>query len=79
MNDLPTGCGRRLWRVLILDRSDPADPKWLLCTVTTPGDVRPAGPADEVPDEVTSRWATARCDQPATPEEMPGTLAWRVG
>jgi len=29
------------WRVLILD-SSPGDPKWLLCTVTLPSDVRPA-------------------------------------
>jgi hypothetical protein len=65
--------------VLILDRSDPSDPRWLLCTVTAPGDVRPADPGGENLDEVTSRWATARCDHPEVPEEMPGTLAWRVG
>lgn len=29
------------WRLLILDR-DPADPKWIIATVTTPGDVQPA-------------------------------------
>jgi hypothetical protein len=31
------------WRVFILDR-DPADPKWILATVATPGDIRPARP-----------------------------------
>jgi hypothetical protein len=29
------------WRLLILDR-DPRDPKWIVATVTTPADVRPA-------------------------------------
>jgi hypothetical protein len=29
------------WRLLILDR-DPHDPKWIVATVTTPADVRPA-------------------------------------
>ena len=29
------------WRLLILDR-DPHDPKWIMATVTTPADVRPA-------------------------------------
>jgi hypothetical protein len=29
------------WRVLILDAS-PADPKWLLATISLPSDVRPA-------------------------------------
>jgi hypothetical protein len=36
------------WRLLILDR-DPADPKWIVATVTTPADVQPAliGPGGE--------------------------------
>ena len=29
------------WRLLVLDR-DPQDPKWVLCTVVIPSDVRPA-------------------------------------
>jgi hypothetical protein len=33
------------WRLLILDR-DPQDPKWILATVASPGDVRPASPTD---------------------------------
>ncbi len=33
------------WRLLILDR-DPADPKWILATVTTPADVQPAQRGD---------------------------------
>ena len=31
------------WRVLILDR-DPADPKWILATIATPDEIRPARP-----------------------------------
>jgi hypothetical protein len=31
------------WRVLILDR-DPADPKWILATIATPDEIRPAHP-----------------------------------
>jgi hypothetical protein len=31
------------WRLLVLDTSDPDDPRWLLCTVgQAAGDVRPA-------------------------------------
>ena len=33
------------WRLLILDR-DPQDPKWILATVATPGDVEPADLGD---------------------------------
>ena len=36
--DPPRGNGP--WRLLVLDR-DPADPKWLLATVSHPEDVRP--------------------------------------
>ena len=41
MENHPTTTTRGPWRVLILDR-DPRDPKWILATVATPGDVRPA-------------------------------------
>jgi hypothetical protein len=54
MTDLSTHAHREHpWRILLLDR-DPADPKWLLATVTLPTDVRPA-----VLDPVGrySRWA----------------------
>jgi hypothetical protein len=65
------------WRVLILDR-DPADPKWILATITTPGDIRPAHP-DATVDEVTAAWvasATGLFRPALTP--LPGALAWRV-
>jgi hypothetical protein len=71
----PTGNGP--WRILVLD-SDPADPKWILATVATPGDVRPARPGATV-DEVTAAWVASAAGlyRPAlTP--LPGALAWRV-
>jgi hypothetical protein len=39
-NPVPPGLNGP-WRLLILD-GDPHDPKWIVATVTTPTDVRPA-------------------------------------
>ena len=66
-----------LWRVLILD-CDPADPKWILATIATPDEIRPARP-DAIVDEVTAAWVASAAGlfRPAlTP--LPGALAWRV-
>ena len=43
MSDVPTSAtaSNGPWRILILDR-DPHDPKWIMATVITPGDVQPA-------------------------------------
>ncbi len=41
MSNVPMPAGAGPWRLLILD-NDPLDPKWILATVTTPGDVEPA-------------------------------------
>jgi hypothetical protein len=30
------------WRILVFDKTDPQDPRWLIATVTLPSDVRPA-------------------------------------
>ena len=65
------------WRVLILDR-DLADPKWILATIATPDEIRPA-PPDATVDEVTAAWVASAAGlfRPAlTP--LPGALAWRV-
>jgi hypothetical protein len=65
------------WRVLILDR-DPADPKWILATVASPGDVRPARPGASV-DEVTAAWVASASGLHRTGfTPLPGALAWRV-
>jgi hypothetical protein len=65
------------WRVLILDREH-GDPKWILTTVATPADVRPARPGATV-DEATTAWVASAAGlfHPAlTP--LPGALCWRV-
>jgi len=43
--------------MLILDR-ERGDPKWILATVATPGDIRPARP-DAIVDEVTAAWVAS--------------------
>ncbi len=62
----PTPTGSGPWRLLILD-PDPRDPKWIMATVTTPADVRPAViggggvfPALAVHQEPTSTRSPAR-------------------
>ena len=54
----PTTTGRGPWRLLILDR-DLGDPKWILATVATPADVRPARPGRERRRRTTAAWAAA--------------------
>ena len=70
--------GNGPWRILILD-ADPADPKWILATVTQPDHVRPANSAAALVDEVTAAWVASAAGlfRPAlTP--LPDALAWRV-
>jgi hypothetical protein len=62
------------WRVLLLDTSDRHDPKWVLATVTAPGDVRPASAGDTEPDDVTRAWAAGRAGK-LVPLKVTG---WRV-
>jgi hypothetical protein len=79
MNDAPTSAAASHgpWRILLLDR-DPADPKWIITTVPDSGDVRPAEPGDDAPDEVTAAWVSARHGQgPARLTPLPRALAWR--
>jgi hypothetical protein len=73
----PTTTGNGPWRLLILDR-DPTDPKWILATVATPGDVRPAWPGGTV-DEDTAAWVASAAGlyRPAlTPPIRPDV--WRI-
>ena len=46
------------WRVLIFD-PDPADPKWVLATVASPRDVRPASSTARDVDDATAAWVIA--------------------
>jgi hypothetical protein len=68
------------WRLLVHDpgRGD-GDPKFILCTVAAPGDVRPAAHEIAVVDEVTARWVAARHGAASvefTP--LPHAAVWRV-
>jgi hypothetical protein len=68
------------WRIVLLDR-DPADPKWLLATVTIPADVRPA-----VLDlagryagwKRTCDWVHDLTGQPVSLVPVADALAWHV-
>jgi hypothetical protein len=62
----------------VLDRDDPGDARWLLCTVESPADVRPASPGDDAPDDVTVRWVAARHGAPVTLTEMGRAVVWRI-
>jgi len=67
------------WRLLVHDpgRGD-GDPKFILCTVASPGDVRPA-PGESTMDEVTTAWVAARhgvAHIQLTP--LPGASCWCV-
>ena len=58
----PTTVNGPRWRILILDRS-PDDPKWLIATIASPADIRPATNIDSVTpelDDVTITWAARR-------------------
>ncbi len=78
MANHPTTTGTGPWRILVLDR-DPADPKWILATVATPGDVRPADPA-AVLDDVTAAWvATATGLYRPALTRLRHADVWRIG
>jgi hypothetical protein len=65
------------WRILVLD-PDLSDRKWVITTVATPGDVRPAGMAERL-DEVTERWVATETGlyRPAF-TRLRGALCWRI-
>jgi hypothetical protein len=63
--------GNGPWRILILDRGQD-DPKWILATVTSPGDVLAILPAG-------SAWVRGQLGQPrATLTPMTRAHVWRV-
>jgi hypothetical protein len=67
------------WRLLILDR-DPADPKWILATVTSPADVTPADLAALLTnrDGITA-WVRAQLGRPdATLVPMTRAHVWHI-
>lgn len=52
---MPAPANGSLWRYVLLDATDPTDPKWVLLTVAMPGDVRPADRDDR--DRPVTDWA----------------------
>lgn len=77
MPNSPTTTSARPWRLLVLVR-DADDAAWLLATVVSPADVRPAGP-DTAADDATAAWvaaATGLHHPVLTP--LPGAAVWRV-
>jgi hypothetical protein len=75
----PLGGG--LFRLLVLDTSDPDDPKWLIATVTLPSDVRPAemepgGRRYKNWPEVVA-WVTHQAGHPVSLIPLAG-MVWRV-
>lgn len=65
--------------MLILDKSDPADPKWILATVVRPDDVRPAKAGANAVDDVTAAWDALSNGlyKPAF-IAMPAVQCWRI-
>ena len=81
-SDAPTSAtaSKGPWRILIADR-DPADPKWIIATVASPDDVRPASRfvrRDGAVDEPTAAWVASLTGAHPAFTPMPGALAWRV-
>jgi hypothetical protein len=69
--------GNGPWRILILD-ADPADPKWILATVTQPDHVRPANPEAAVVDEVTEAWVAHSSEVPRPVFTAIPAKCWRI-
>ena len=69
--------GNGPWRILILD-ADPADPKWILATVTQPDHVRPANPEAAVVGEVTAAWVVHSSEIPDPLLIAMRAKCWRI-
>jgi hypothetical protein len=72
------------WQLLIHDPGHgDGDPKWILATVASPGDIRPAGDGAADPlavDDVTAAWVAARRGgDPAYLTRIPGATVWSAG
>jgi len=76
----PASAGHGPWRILILDR-DPADPMWIIATVSVTSDVRPAAldQAGRYRDwpEVTA-WVAGQVGGQPSLVPVLDALAWRV-
>jgi hypothetical protein len=81
MNNHPTAAHGPAgpWRLLILDRN-PDDPKWIIATVTVPGDTKPA--LLEVGGspgwQGSGNWVSERIGQPFELEGLADALVWLI-
>ncbi len=68
------------WLVLLLDR-DPADPKWLICTVAEPSHVRPAlldAARRHTGEAEAAAWVTSLTGRRVALVPVRDVLAWRI-
>lgn len=76
----PAPAGSGPWRILILDTSAD-DPKWVLCTVSVPSDVRPAvmepGGRRYADWEAVTEWVRGQVGRQVSLVPV-ATMAWRV-
>jgi len=68
------------WRLLVHGPGRGAgDPKFILCLVAAPGDVRLAGPIVDGVDDVTARWVATRHGVPHVQLiRLPRAAVWLV-
>jgi hypothetical protein len=66
-----------LWTLLILDRDDLDDPRWLIATIT-PDDVRPATESSHEPGEDTRAWVASRASHPRVTLHPLFARCWRL-
>jgi hypothetical protein len=69
------------WRLLILDRTDPDDPRWLIVTVTRDTDVLPAqldAGGRYLNWPAVTQWASARLGEQVELTPVTEPLAWTI-
>jgi hypothetical protein len=71
------------WRLLLLDRTEADDPRWLVATVESPDDVRPAE-LDDTGQPLAAdfmaaiAFASDRAGKPAVLTSLPAARAWLI-
>jgi hypothetical protein len=78
MRNSSTGSPNGRWRLLVLDRSEIGDARWLIVTVEQPADVRPADALDDEPNELVHAWVAARHGSPVALTALPHAVCWRI-
>ena len=83
MSNVPdTGpAGNGPWRLLLLDKSDPDDPRWCIASVVMPSDVRPAelGAYGNYTGWLSvTRWVRQQVGPNVALTPIPDLLAWAI-